>query len=181
MNTKKWFVCAVAAMLTGSVFADEMGNNDVIPNLDRGTKSLEGAGSVNVMADELDFQLSFGWFVADGMEVGVVAGLRDSEQYMSTELGVRAEYNLLLGSAFVPFLGVGVSWSSAEADGSNIDTDAAVFSAGAGMKYFIRDDVALAVSGRYLFASDDIFVDSDDGEVAEDEFQLLFGVRFYFD
>ncbi len=178
---KKWFVYAVAAMLTGSAFADEMGTSGVTPNLDRGTNVLEGAGYANVMADEINFQLSYGMLFADGLEVGLVAGLRDSETYMSTELGVRAEYNLQFGSAFVPFLGVGLSWASVEADASDIDTDAAVFSAGAGVKYFIRNDVALAVSGRYLFATDDIFVDSDDGKAADDEFQILFGVRFYFD
>ncbi len=179
--SKKWFVCAVAAMLAGSAFADEKGSSGITPNLDRGTKVLEGAGYFNVMADELNIQLSYGKLITDGFEVGVVAGLRDSEYYMSTELGIRAEYNLLLDSAFVPFLGSGISWASVEADDSNIDTDAAVFSVGGGVKYFIRNDVALAVSGRYLFATDDIFVDSDDGKAADDEFQILFGVRFYFD
>ena len=179
--SKKWFVCAVAAMLSGAAVADQTGSGGVTPNLDKGTKALEGAGYFNVMADELNIQLSFGKLITDGVEVGVVAGLRDSEQYMSTELGVRAEYNLVLGSAFVPFVGAGISWASVEADDSDIDTDAAVFSVGAGVKFFIRNDVALAVSGRYLFATDDIFIDSDDGKVADDEFQLLFGIRFYFD
>ncbi len=179
--SKKWCVYAVAAMVAGSAFADESGASGISPNLDRGTKVLEGAGYANVMADEINFQLSYGMLVADGLEVGLVAGLRDSDQYMSTELGIRAEYNLVLGSAFVPFLGAGLSWASVEADPSDIDTNAAVFSAGAGVKYFLRDDVALAVSGRYLFATDDIFIDSDDGKAAADEFQILFGVRFYFD
>ncbi len=179
--SKKWFVCAVAAMVASSAFANQMGSGDVTPNLDRGTKVLEGAGYANLMADELNFQLSYGMLLADGFEVGVVAGLRDSENYMSTELGVRAEYNFVFGSAFVPFVGVGLSWASVEADPNDIDTDAAVFSASAGMKYFIRNDVALAVSGRYLLATDDIFVDSDDGKAADDEFQILFGIRFYFD
>jgi hypothetical protein len=49
------------------------------------------------------------------------------------------------------------------------------------VKYFIRDDVALAVNGSYLVATDDIFVDSEDGEVQDDEFRILFSVRFYFD
>jgi opacity protein-like surface antigen len=100
---------------------------------------------------------------------------------MSTELGVRAEYNLVLDSALVPFLGAGVVWADVEADDSDIDTDAAVFSVGGGVKYFIRDDVALAVNGSYLVATDDIFVDSEDGELQDDEFRILFSVRFYFD
>ena len=52
---------------------------------------------------------------------------------------------------------------------------------GGGVKYFIRDDVALAVNGSYLFATDDLFVDAEDGEVEDDDIRILFSVRFYFD
>lgn len=179
--SKKWFVFAVAAMLSGSAFAAEQESSGVTPNLDKGTKVLEGAGSMDLMADELQLQLAFGQFVIDGMEVAMIAGLRDSDTYMSTELGVRTEYNFVRDSAFVPFLGAGVVWADVEADDSDISTDAAVFSAGGGAKYFIRDNVALALSGSYLIASDDIFVDTEDNEVGDDEVRILFSVRFYFD
>lgn len=168
-------------MLAGSAFAAEKESIDVTPNLDKGTKVLEGAGSIDVMADELQIQLAYGQFVADGIEVAVLAGLRDNDRYMSTELGVRAEYNFILDSALVPFLSAGVVWADVEADDSGLDTDAAVFSVGGGVKYFIRDDVALAVNGSYLVATDDIFFDSDDGELQDDEFRILFSVPFYFD
>ncbi len=177
----KWWLFAVAAMLAGSAFAAEKESSGITPNLDKGTKVLEGAGHINLMADEVQMQLVYGQFVADGIEVAVVAGLSDNDRYMSTELGARAEYNLVLDSAFVPFLGAGITWHDVEADESDVDTDAAVFSGGGGVKYFIRDDVALAVNGSYLFATDDIFVDNEDGELQDDEFRLLFGIRFYFD
>jgi len=179
--SKKWLLFAFAAMFAGSSFAAEQGSGVVTPNLDKGTKVLEGAGSIDVMADELQIQLAYGQFVADGVEVAVVAGLIDNDRYMSTELGLRAEYNLILGSPLVPFLSAGVVWADVEADGSDLDTDAAVFSVGGGVKYFIRDNVALAFSGNYLYATDDIFVDSDDGKLNDDEFRILFSVRFYFD
>ena len=178
---KKWFVFAVAVMLAGSAFAAEKESSGVTPNLDKGTKVLEGAGSINMMAEEVQLQLAYGQFVADRIEVALVAGLRDNDFYMSTELGVRAEYNLVLDSALVPFLGAGVVWASAEADDSDIDTDAAVFSVGGGVKYFIRDDVALAVNASYLVVTDDLFVDAEDGEVEDSDIRFLFSVRFYFD
>ncbi len=179
--SNKCFACVVAAMLAGSAFSADAESGRVTPNLDQGTKTLEGAGVINVMGDDIQVQLAYGQFIADGVEVGLVAGLRDNDAYMSTELGVRAEYNLVRDSALVPFLGAGAVWVDAEADESDIDTDAAVFSVGGGAKYFIRDDVALAVNGSYLVATDDIFVDSEDADVAEDEFRVLFSVRFYFD
>ena len=177
----KWLLCAFAVVLAGSAFAAEKESIGVTPNLDKGTKVLEGAGYINLMADEVQLQLAYGQFVADGIEVALVAGLRDNDFYMSTELGVRAEYNLVLDSPFVPFLGAGAVWADAEADDYDIDTDAAVFSVGGGVKYFMRDDVALAVNGSYLVATDDLFVDAEDGEVEDDDIRILFSVRCYFD
>jgi hypothetical protein len=177
--SKAWLMFAVAAMVAGSAFAAE--SVGVTPNLDKGTKTLEGAGSIDVMADDVQIQLAYGQFVADGIEVALMAGLSDNDRYMSTELGARAEYNFVRDSALVPFLNAGVVWADAEADESNLDADAAVFSLGGGAKYFIRDDVALAFNGSYLVATDDIFVDSEDDELSDDEFRILFSVRFYFD
>lgn len=179
--SKKWFVLAVAALMTGGVFAADKESGGVTPNLDKGTKVLEGAGYILVMGDELHIQLAYGQFVADGFELALLAGLRDNDQYMSTELGARAEYNFDRDSALVPFLSTSLVWADAEADDSGIDTDAGVFSAGGGVKYFLRDDLALAVDGSYLIATDDVFVDSEDGEVQDDEVRILFSVRHYFD
>lgn len=178
---RKWFAFAAAAMLAGASFAADKESSGVTPNLDKGTKVLEGAGYIYLMGDDVQIQLAYGKFVADGIEVAMVAGLRDNDYYMSTELGVRAEYNLVLDSALVPFLSTSVVWADAEADDSDIDTDAAVFSVGGGVKYFIRDDVALAVDGSYVVATDDVFVDSEDGEAQDDEARILLSVRYYFD
>src|SRR6056297_1155396 len=105
--SKTWLLFAVVAMLAGSAFAAEKESIGVTPNLDKGTRVLEGAGSINLMADEVQLQLAYGQFVADGIEVALVAGLHDNDLYMSTELGVRAEYNFVFDSALVPFLGAG--------------------------------------------------------------------------
>ena len=179
--SNKWFVLAFAAMVAGSVLAAEKESVVITPNLDKGTRVLEGSGVINVMSDDVQIQLAYGRFVADGIEVAALAGLRDNDAYMSTELGLRSEYNFVRDSALVPFLSAGVVWADVEADDSGLDTDAAVFSAGGGVKYFIRDDVALAVDGSYLIATDDIFVDSEDNELQDDEVRILLSVRYYFD
>jgi opacity protein-like surface antigen len=180
MMSKNWFVFAVAAMLSGSAFATENGPGGVSQNPGKGARVLEGAGIINVMGDDVQYQLAYGQFITDAIEIAAIAGLRDDDIYMSTELGARAQYNFVRDSAFVPFLSTGVAWADVEADGSNLNTDAAVFSVGGGVNYFIRDNVALALSGSYLVATDDIFVDSENGELNGDEFRVIFGVRFYF-
>jgi hypothetical protein len=72
--SKKWLLYAAAAMLAGSAFAAENESSGVTPNLDKGTKVLEGAGYINMMGDELQIQLAYGQCVADGIEVALVAG-----------------------------------------------------------------------------------------------------------
>jgi hypothetical protein len=180
MSTR-WFVFAVSAMVACSALAVEKESSRVTPNLDKGTKVLEGAGYINLMADEVQLQLAYGKFVADGVEVAVVAGLSDNDRYMSTELGIRTEYNLVRNSAFVPFLSASVAWADVEADEWGLDTDAAVFSVGGGMKYFLRNDAALALSASYLWATDEIVVDYEDSELEDDDIRVLFSIRFYFD
>ena len=179
--SNKCFIFAVAAILSGSAFAAEEESSRVTPSLEKGTKVLEGAGVINVMGDDVQFQLAYGQFVADAIEIAVIGGLRDDDRYMSTELGVRAEYNFVRDSAFVPFVNTGLVWADVEVDDNNLNTDAAVLSVGGGAKYFIRDNVALGLSGSYLVATDDIFLDSEDGELQGDEFRILFSIRFYFD
>ncbi len=177
---KKWIVFAIAAMVSGPAFAAETESGGVTPNVAKGTRVLEGTGIINVMGDDLQLQLAFGQFVTDALEVAVIGGLRDDDRYMSTELGVRAEYNFFRDSAFVPFLNASAAWADVEVDSSNLNTDSAVFSVGGGVKYFIRDNVALGLSGSYLTALDDIFVDSEDDELKADEFRILFSVSYYF-
>ncbi len=178
--SKKWFVFAIAGMLASSAFAAEKESSGVTPNLNKGTKVIEGAGHINLMADEIQLQLAYGKFVADGLEVAVVAGLIDNDRYMSTELGIRTEYNLLRNSRFVPFLSAGVFWADVESDDYNLDTDAAVFSVGGGLKYFLRNDVALALQGSCLFATDDFVVDYEDEELEDSDIRILFSIRFHF-
>jgi hypothetical protein len=178
--SKKWFVFAVAAMLVGSVFADEKTSGGVTPNLDKGTSALEGAGHINLMSDEIHLQLAYGKFVTDGLEVALVAGLKDNDRYMSTELGIRTEYNFVRNSRLVPFLSAGVAWADVEFDDYDLNTDAAVFSVGGGLKHFISNNVALALKGSYLFATDDIVVDYEDGELEDNDIRILFSVRFFF-
>ncbi len=68
---KKCFVFAVAVMLAGSAFAAEKESSGVTPNLDKGTKVLEGAGHINLMSEEAQIQIAYGQFVADGIEVAL--------------------------------------------------------------------------------------------------------------
>lgn len=171
----------VAGLLTSTGLLNAEESTASSPLLGSGTSSVEASGVLNVMGDDVQVQFAYGHFVADGVELAVLGSIRDDDEYMSTELGVRAEYNLLNPSMFVPFLDASVAWADVEIDANNVNTDAALLSVGAGLKYFLRENVALAVSGRYVFASDDVLYDGEDGTVQADDFRISFSLRYYFD
>jgi len=177
----KWLVLAVAAMLTSAAFAAE--DAGVTPNLDKGTKVLEGAGSIDgdtPLGTDVQLQLGYGYFIADGIEVAGIGGFSDNDEFTTYNVGARIEYNLVLDSEVVPFVGAGVLWVGSEVDETDESNDTAVGRFSAGLKWFIRNDVALTFSAVYDIAADDIFVD-EDGELQDDNFSGLFGIRYYFD
>lgn len=171
----------IAGLLASPAFTTADDSTQVTPLLAEGTSSVEASGVINVMGDDVQLQFAYGRFVADGVALAVLGGIRDDDEYMSTELGIRAEYNFLNTSVFVPFVDASVAWADVEIDANNVNTDAALFSVGAGLKYFLRDNLALAVSGSYVFASDDVLYDSEDGTVQADDFRISFSLRYYFD
>ena len=69
---KKRFVLVVAAVMTGSAFAAENKSSTVTPNLDRGTRVLEGAGNIDFMADEIRIQATSDDIFVDNDEEGEV-------------------------------------------------------------------------------------------------------------
>lgn len=177
----KFLRIGVAGLLANPAFALAEESNVSAASLLKGSSSVEASGVINVMGDDVQLQVAYGQFVADGIGLAILGGIRDDDEYMSTELGIRAEYNFLNTSVFVPFVDASVAWADVEIDASNVNTDAALFSVGAGLKYFLHDNLALAVSGNYVFASDDVLYDSEDGTVQADDFRISFSLRYYFD
>jgi hypothetical protein len=175
---KSALMIVAAAMLTGVAFAQD----NITPNLNEGTKTIEGSGSLDTdtpVGTQFDLQLAFGYFVMDGLELAGVGGIQDNDDFTTYEFGGRVEYNILTDTPLVPFVGAGVLWAGADADeGDDEDTYVARFSAG--VKYFIDDNVALALSIVYDKAGDDIYID-EDGDADDNNFKGLFGIRFYFD
>lgn len=164
-----------AALLAGAAFAQN-------PNLDEGTKTIEGTGSLDSdtpVGTDFSLQLGYGYFIMDNLELAGVAGVRDNDEFTTYEFGGRVEYNIATDSALVPFVGAGILWAGADADDAD-DEDTLVGRFSAGVKYFIDDNVALAFSLVYEKAGDDIYID-DDGDADDDNVKGVFGIRFYFD
>ncbi len=172
-------VMMMAAVLTGAAFAQ----NNVTPNLNQGTKTIEGSGSIDgdtPVGTDYNIQLSYGYFFFDNLELGGILGYRDNDDFSTYEIGARAEYNFPTETPLVPFVGAAVLWAGADADDSDKDEDTVVGRLSAGVKYFIDDNVALSFAAVYDMAGDDLYID-EDGDADDTNFKGVFGIQFYFD
>lgn len=181
-------ILSIAAVLlllvTGSAFAQ-----DATPNLDKGTKTLSLAGRLDTDTP-VDFQynlaLGLGYFFIDNLEAGLGVSLGGNDFWDRYELGVYGQYNFNLGSPFVPFLRLGAYYSGVEVDddifnlADETDFDTAVGKAGAGVAWFLRDNIAIDARVVYSVASDALWVDQD-GNDEDSNVTGMLGLRFYFD
>ncbi len=179
------------AVLTGiiSLSFASVAMAGAVPNLNQGTKQLSINGTYDAN-HPLDYQLTldggFGYFFVDNLMLGVAAGWQSNNLSDKYELGMVGEYNINFGSPWVPYLGVGVLYVGAEVDddlynnSEDMDADAWLGRFSGGVKYFFRDDIALALSVNYDMASEDIYAD-DEGKMESYNWNAMMGLRFYFD
>ena len=162
---------------------------DVTPNIDEGTMEMRLHGSLDTDTPlDYDYQIggAFGLFVMDGVEVGVGVNARGNDLATHFELGAFAEYVFDMDSSVRPVVFVGAYYAGVEVDddyynkADETDFDTAVGKAGAGVLYFLRDSVAVELSGVYSFAADDLYVDQD-GNLEDSNFTTVLGLRFYWD
>jgi hypothetical protein len=184
-------VMAMAIGVVGSAFAQAVQSDQgITPNIDAGTKEIRINGSYDGDTP-LDYELSlggaYGLFICDGLEVALEMAVHDNDLMTLIEVGGVVEYNFATGSAWVPFVGLGAFYIGAEANDdyyndpdSGLDADTAVAKAAAGVKYFIRSDVAISLRADYSVAADDLYV-NEDGEQEDTNFKTVLGIRFYWD
>jgi len=145
------------------------------PLLSEGTQEFGIAGNIN-FADDLAYNLdlSYGWFLKDNWEFGFQIGLQGVDSDLNFGLGLFTEYNFAFGdSKWVPFVGVSAEWASLDSDA--LSSDSVALGAEIGVKYFIRENIAISFSLGADFAFDDVFPGADDFQQ-----QVNIGTRFYF-
>ena len=168
----KKFMTAVAVLaLVGSAFG---------ASLKQGTQEIvvEGLFDPDTQFDQqIDLGIKYGQFIQDNVEVGAIAAYSDNDLLEEMGFGAFAEYNFDQGTELVPYVGVELAW--ANVDGDDIESEDAVTAAGyVGVKYFLAENVAIAVNGKYTQASEDIYSE-DGGDLEDKDMTINLGMAFY--
>lgn len=174
---KKAVVLASAALFAAGVMAAE-------PMIVKGTSELSLAG--NLDRDTIALGVGYGYFIIDGLEVGAdVAGsyedLGDNSKVKTFGGDIFAQYNFKIDAPVVPFVGVagGFRYMKVEVrDFENDDDTAFVGEGQLGVKYFVADNVAIALYGFYDVADKEVFTNKD--EMEKYDFGARLGMNTYF-
>lgn len=152
-------------------------NDHQAPMLGKGTREFGISGNLNFADDfAYNLNLSYGYFIKNRWEIGFAAGVQGVESDYNLSLGLFTEYNFCVGSPdskWVPYIGFSANWASLDSDA--FDSDSIALGLDLGIKYFIRENIAISFSIGADFAFDDVFPGEDD--FAQ---QINIGTRFYF-
>lgn len=170
----------------GLVLACLASTAEAQPLLHRGNRELAVHISPDFegpVGDTIDASAGFGLFVRDGLEARATLGYAiledvagEDSDYRMRELGLAGEYHFLRAARVVPYLGPVLGWRSSHF--GDLEESGLTYGAGAGLKLFLADNVALDLGVTYRFASADVFVND---FVAEDtDLTSTIGLRVLF-
>lgn len=179
MKMTKWLAIALACGLAGAAQGAAL--------ITQGSNEIAVSGKLDFdteVGTDFDLAAKYAYFFWDRIALGArtVLGNNDAMNYFG--IGLTGEYNFtlpegyspLFGTDLVPFLGCAVDYRHAklfdETEG------AVVFGLEGGVKFFLTDSTAIALSLIGELASEDIY--ADDLEATDKDLSLQLGMRFYF-
>jgi hypothetical protein len=156
------------------------------PMLGMGVKELGIVGNLDFEDPEggtaVDLSGTYGYFMADNMEVGAKGSyLRElGGDAWQLGLGAFVELHFPYSNLLVPYVGADGEWRHASLDRPPIDNDenSLVITPKVGAKWFVREYFAIDTNLFYTWASDDIFIN--DFEAKNYDWGLRAGLRVYF-
>jgi hypothetical protein len=166
-------ICCVSG---GTAFAQA-------PMLGMGTQEIGASGSIDFDDPGGDVSLnisgSYGYFIQDNVEIGARAGFlrQNGGDIDEIDLGGFGEFHFPVSNITVPYVGVDLNFSYTDIDPGGSE-DAFVLSPKVGVKWFVRDYVAIDTNIFFKWATEDLYLN--DGRLEDTDWGALLGLRVYF-
>jgi len=151
--------------------------------MEEGTKELALTGAVDfdsAFDTQATLGVGLGYFVADGFQLGPIANFFYNDLVTTVTLGAFAEYNFVnVDSPVVPFVGAGALWGYGDLEDGG-DDNTVIGSFRVGGKYFVAENWAIALTGVFDVAADDIYAEDDEDDLQDTDWRIELGIRTYF-
>jgi len=184
MKKVLWIVLPAILLFIGTAEAQDQ--NRIVPMLEKGTKELGFSGYIDFEGPaggvDIDLDLRYGYFSARHIEIG---GFGNYSRTMDGDvvrygLGGFAEYHMFGRSwaRTIPYFGAdlglfALNWNVGE------NQNALAFVPRIGIKWFLRDYVAVDANFYLGLATEDIYINDNSSD--KYDFGIKFGLRVYFD
>ncbi len=147
-----------------------------------GTSELRLNGGIDFKSPagtDIAIQVGYGYFIADYLAVGGLAGFYDNDLISGFEIGGFTEYNIETETNFIPYGGLQLRYVYSEINlGGARDTSALALGIYAGGKLFITDNLALNARLLFDFATDDVYVNK--AKTTNTDTALQLGLSYFF-
>lgn len=168
--TIRTFGCWVAVLATGlAVQATSLKQDTQEFRVEGQFDPSSNAGTV------FEAGLSYGYFVADNIEVGGRISYYNDDYTKLFSFGPFVEYNFETGNELVPFVGASLEYVNGEVGDDN--NDALALSGYGGAKFFLSENVAIFARLVLSGATDDVY--ANDAKVESTEIHFDFGMSYY--
>lgn len=155
--------------------------------LTRGSTEIAVDGAFDIateMGTAIELRGKYAYFFWDRISTGARVSMGNNDAMNHIGLGLTGEYNFwlpedyqpLFGTDFVPFAGVALEYRHAKVFDEK--EDAVVLGMEGGVKFFLTDSTAIALSVVCELATEDIF--PDDQNATDKDLILQLGIRFCF-
>lgn len=136
---------------------------------------FEVSGSAEYTQSQLGGHFRLGTYVSDYLQVGVEAGILDSDPLSRFALGAYVQYLFETQTYLLPYLGSGLGLSSLDVDGG--DSESGIdFKLFTGMKYFLPENLSLNFELYMAFGSADTYIDKD--KASDSDYGLTVGLSY---
>jgi hypothetical protein len=121
---------------------------------------------------------SYGYFFLDNIQAGGRADFADNDQISSLGLGAFLEYNVDTGNEIMPFGEFLAGFSNVDVEGAGGDDLAGRVELRAGAKFFLAENIAIAVAGVFAYATEKIY--PDENQLRDTDVFMELSLRCYF-